>query len=640
MLTGKQEKQRKEQLNQRIEQDKQRIELVKKRIKRDKQKIDLLLAVLGDNSLTQSHNSVISSFMRMLAYIDKTSTSGTLNDIKFLLKTYREMAERFYTQYELKLLEEIQAQGDVQKQSVEALNKVQALADLGLETLLVKTRDDAFAEQTRLIKIFPTQLQKALDKLKLEWQRLNSIAVASKTLAKKKKLIQAMEVVVEAARFSVGTTAVDRIAIVPGDAFALQFYSYLKNFAVLIVPIYSVQAPWEWSIFWHELAGDKVDRLEKDTAIEINELRDKLKLFHKQYQTMNVKERERLLETITRNNQYPSSKQSNPSERKNIFSQAYLHKVFSKSRLYLSDLGGFEHQFERTLDKLTKKDQDKFSSYEQIKEQGWCVDWIKELFEDAWSVLAIRKPFLKIFYDILSRHVATDGRHPPLDIRIHVAHELLKLMEPKTESDLEKIIGSPFEKWTEKESIATRIAAEQILNFISLLIAASHKFESTAKFKTPYTYVDIYKQEAQRLLTDVVGREIGEYIGKWSTELKVDFSANQSQKYAQQFIEAFSDEQTKDFIQGLTDPNKNEIKASYEELLDDKDYEQLLELSFYDIDFGAVVVYTISMGDTSFSYLGALPTDTIGTVTYTANGTGHTTNPSTWNVFFGDKIKL
>ena len=414
-------------IKERNERVKKQIKQVKKRIDRDKLELDTLLNCLDNDlknrPLTRSHNSVVSSFARMLAYIDKISTSDMPKDIQFLLTTYRNMADLFYTQYELSLLKEIQAQRDVQQQSEEAINNINTADDL--KKFLEKIRGAAEDEEIKLKKIFPTQLQKALSKLRVEWQRLNTIAVASQTITEDKELYQALEAVVDSARFSVGIKA-NRIAIVPGDEFALQFFSYLKNFAVLIVPIYSVQAPWEWSIFWHELAGVKVNRLENDTAIEINKVREKLKLFYKSYQKMDSDKKVELLNTVTQNNQY-SKEALNPNEkedlsnakkkleqnriltweeknlikddyfskRKNIFSQDYLSRLFSMKRLVLRDLGGFEHQFERMLDNLPQKD--KFQTYEQIKKVGWCVDWFKELFEDAWSILAIREPFLFLF---------------------------------------------------------------------------------------------------------------------------------------------------------------------------------------------------------------------------------------------------
>ena len=131
----------------------------------------------------------------------------------------------------------------------------------------MEDKETAAAEYNNLTENFPTLLQTALDKLKDEWQRLNTIAGASQTLLVDQKLGQALRVVMGVAAYSIGVGA-ERIAIVPGDAFALYFFTYLENFAVLTVPIYSLQAPWEWSIFWHELAGYKVRQLEKDATID------------------------------------------------------------------------------------------------------------------------------------------------------------------------------------------------------------------------------------------------------------------------------------------------------------------------------------------------------------------------------------
>ena len=557
-----------------IEQRTQQNERVKQRNKQDQHQINELLIDLDNGSkgrpLSRSHNSVGSSFARMLDYIDKIDMVGTPKDIEFLLTTYRKMAERFYIQYELSLLKEIQEQHNVQKQSDEARKKMEVLTDIKgtyLETLLETTHTDAVDEEANLTKIFPTQLQKALDKLRFEWQRLNTIAVASKTITKDKTLIQALEVVVESARFSVGIKA-DRIAVVPGDSFALQFYSYLRNLAVLIVPIYSVQAPWEWSIFWHELAGHKVHRLEKYTSIEINRIRENLKRFYENYRDPKKTpiDRIKLLETITQNNQYVDPvKQKNLGTRKNNFSQNYLHRVFSGKRLVLRDLGSFEHQFERMLENLPEKF-NKFQAYEQIKVDGWCVDWFKELFEDAWSLLAIRDPFIPFLTDILSRHVVTDGRHPLVEVRLKVANELLKLMTSDSVA-----VKQPE---TVEES-----AAQQILKFISLLMAASLDFEKP----NPNNLSDAWQIYRPRL-SDIVGSEIGCYISKWSEGLTVNVSTD-ARKYTKEFIKKLSDEQFIDFIEIFED-EKNQLEANYEDLLGNKDYRQLLALSFYDVDFG------------------------------------------------------
>ena len=73
----------------------------------EKQKIENLLELMKNPDLKNSHKRVFNSFTRMLAYIDKFQKPEMPNDIKFLLKTYRDLAYKFYTQYELSLLAKI-----------------------------------------------------------------------------------------------------------------------------------------------------------------------------------------------------------------------------------------------------------------------------------------------------------------------------------------------------------------------------------------------------------------------------------------------------------------------------------------------------------------------------------------------------
>lgn len=547
--------------------------------------VDELLGKLGDESLQRSHKSVLISFSQMLVYIENiidadTKRSNTpegesQKNIVFLLRTYQEMAQKFYAQFEQSLLEEIENYHSLQSQANLVISQIDQ--NLGVENkkvrdamdtarnLLVRSRESAALDQKKLVGEFPTLMQKALDKLKDEWQRLNTIATAGKTLAEDKKLVRALILVAKAAAYFVGVEA-EQVVVVPGNSFALYFFSYLKNFAVLTVPIYSVRSPWEWSIFWHELAGYKVRQLENTAAVE--GVRRRLAGFHSHYKEMKEGEKNAWIEEVTRHNQYDSTSKL---MRQNQFSHNYLSKVFSRKSLTLTDLGGFEHQFERTLARLPRRN--KFKYYEQIKSQGWRVDWFKELFEDAWSVLAIREPFLDFFQDILSRHVANDGRHPPLPVRISVAKEILKLMDPKSTLENEP---SPIEK----------AAAEQILSFISLLIAASPNFDSTAVSESK-SFANLVRYS----LPDVVGTGIGESIKDWS--MKYLMSSDRvagGQKGARDFLQTFSDEQLSDFINFVTDADKGEedqAKPSYESLFDKKNYKELLDLSFYDVDFGA-----------------------------------------------------
>jgi hypothetical protein len=521
-------------------------------------KVEDLVKSLGEESLKRAHNSVGISFDQMLVYIDKIREPIPPGDINSLLKTYRLMAEMFYTKFEFSLLREIKKQSDTQKQADDAIQRIEELhsnnpakaALTSATPLLIEDRIIAAIEYQKLIENFPTLLQNALDKLKDEWQRVNMLAVASQTLNENEKLDRSLKAVVEVAAHSVGVEA-ERIVIIPGNAFALYFFTYLDNFAVLTVPIYSVQAPWEWSIFWHELAGYKVRRLEKTSTIEI--IKDKLTTFHKLYKISDEEKRKELLNLITWNN--PSS-------------QGYLSDIFSKERLTLDDLGGFEHQFERML--LNLPNNDKFQIYDQIKTDGWCIDWFKELFEDAWSVLAIGEPFLDFFSDVLGRNTARDSRHPPMDVRLSVAKELLILMDPQSELANEP---KPMEKF----------AAQQILNFISLLIASARKYEDP---NLQSTTLELFWQRIRDELFKKIRNGIQESIANWSGKfLSADDPARRVRNNAKNFLNTFSDPMLEEMLSKLHEYEANQIKPSYKDLLKSRDYKQLLRLSFSEVDY-------------------------------------------------------
>jgi hypothetical protein len=563
-----------------------------------------MLIDLGDGSpkysLKQTHTSVLISFTQMLDYmsntiktIEQSEAIEKQKDILCLLQTFRDMALKYYTQFESTLLQELKNQCDLIRDADWVIQRIdEAYADATVaeksafnttKKLLTESRDTAEKEVRRLKDSFPTLMQSALDKLRDEWQRLNTVAAASEVITKNGKLIETLDLVVEAARFSVGID-VSRIAVVPGDAFSLQFYAYLKNFAILTVPIYSVQVPWEWSIFWHELAGEKVRRLEKNTAFEIESIRENLKLIYDKWNKGDEEYRNRLLDFITRNNQYvdPDYEGNVVRTRNNHFGQKKLRDFFTSGRLNWRDLGGFEHQFERMLENLLSKD--RFNQYEKIKADGWSVDWFKELFEDAWSVLAIREPFINFLDNILQRHVATDGRHPPVKVRVDVANKILELM------------SSEDNKIEEPETIEES-AAQQILTFISLLITPSMEraFEMTQSVNDSVNDPN-YWLSLRPLLADFVGSEIGKYIQKWFVGLSGDITLSETIKETSKNAEDFNNKllEVVDFKKSMSTSSQqplNELQASYDGLLQNekgnpKDYRQLLELSFYDVDFG------------------------------------------------------
>jgi hypothetical protein len=387
----------------------------------------------------------------------------------------------------------------------------------------------------------------------------------------------------------------------------------VDNFAVLTVPIYSVQNPWEWSIFWHELSGYKVRRLEKSKTIDT--IRKKLVDFNKIYMNATDDEKGPLLNSITWNNGM----------------RTYIQSLW-ETEPNLTDLGGFEFQFEKMLTNLlySSGTENKFQTYDDIIGKGWCVDWFKELFEDAWSVLAIGKPFLEILTDILGRNVAKDDRHPSPKVRLDVADELLKLI------DSQEVMKKP--------SSVEESAAQQILKFISLIVAATRKYEKPDNTELEET--QIAQQKTRNRLFMQVKNGIQKSISDWSKFLGEDNPSPNAKHNVEIFLGVFSDkkfEKLKKLLSELDQQYKetNQIKAIHTDLLKDMinkeplNYKQLLELSFYDADFGVATVTNVFYKTSKFhneAYLRSIPPEvTGGFVKYdTSTGTKHTSIDD-WN---------
>jgi hypothetical protein len=539
-------------------------------LEENKQQIKDILFSLGEEALNRSHNSVNLSFAQMLAFIKPLHEADLAEEIKLpeeikcLLDTYQQMAEKFYTQFELSLLTKIEEQREIQQIAVKVVEKIKNSGELGSEEvekanqMLSSAYANADSTYKDLVKRFPALLQEALDKLRTEWQRLDTIALSNQALGRDEPLLRALEAVVKAAAYSVGIEK-DRIVIVPSNAFALYFFSYLDNLAVLTVPIPSVRAPWEWSIFWHELAGYQVRQLRNQVTIE--NLKSKLKEFYDYYKAEERRpEMQSLLDVMTRTN---ANQKDESSRRRNRFGQRYLNDLFSRPRLVLNDMGSLEYQFQQMLKNLKMKN--KFQTYDEIKAQGWCVEWFEELFEDSFSVMFIGEPFLDFFQDILSRNPVDDGRHPPLDVRLKVAKELLRLMSSE---------AAPKEPTTVEES-----AAQQILKFISLLNVASHPLHQEDAYD-----LSEYKNVVRYDLPEVVGVEIGSSILDWSNRfLGAKDRVMDAREEAEQFIQMFAMEDL-EFISIFAKDIKHELTPSFETLLAGRDYERLLDLSFYKRD--------------------------------------------------------
>jgi hypothetical protein len=245
----------------------------------------------------------------------------------------------------------------------------------------------------------------------------------------------------------------------------------------------------------------------------------------------------------------------------------------SPDELDFRDLGSFEHQFEQLLENLPKED--KFQAYEKIKAEGWCVDWFEELFEDAWSVMAIREPFLDFFKDILDRHLGTDGRHPTPDVRLKVANEILKLMNSEGEM-------KPPESMEES-------AAQQILKFMALLSAASYQSGKKEDHSPEMSIALDLRQAFRNIYSESIGIRIGKSISHWSEiSLEASNRAGSAVEGAEELIKDLSDQELSDFITVLastTDDGYQLNTTYYQNLLEGRDYKRLLEFSFFEVDY-------------------------------------------------------
>jgi hypothetical protein len=113
-------------------------------------------------------------------------------------------------------------------------------------------------------------MQRALDKLTAEWERVYGFiaSTAAKKTSETREIKNQLAPLIKAAVRDVGFSS-DSFPMIPqfGTAYSLGFFNYTDDFMALNLPITALQSPWEWTVFWHEIAGQKV-RLLKKTQVE------------------------------------------------------------------------------------------------------------------------------------------------------------------------------------------------------------------------------------------------------------------------------------------------------------------------------------------------------------------------------------
>jgi len=116
-------------------------------------------------------------------------------------------------------------------------------------------------------------MQQALDKLAKEWERVYGFVVLNtKSIIKEsQEFIERLAPVINAASLDMGFSS--KFPVIPqfGNAYSLGFFNYSDDFSALNMPLQKIKSPWEWTIFWHELAGLKVRLLVK-TQVEFEKL--------------------------------------------------------------------------------------------------------------------------------------------------------------------------------------------------------------------------------------------------------------------------------------------------------------------------------------------------------------------------------
>src|SRR6266498_2036740 len=118
-------------------------------------------------------------------------------------------------------------------------------------------------------------MQQALDKLTAEWERVYGFMAATqaKKTAESQQVITKLSPLVRAAISDVGFTP-ESFPVIPqfGTIYGLGFFNYTDDFMALNLPITALESPWEWTIFWHEIAGQKLRLLKKTQRDFLNAL--------------------------------------------------------------------------------------------------------------------------------------------------------------------------------------------------------------------------------------------------------------------------------------------------------------------------------------------------------------------------------
>ncbi len=162
-----------------------------------------------------------------------------------------------------------------------------------------------------------------------------------------------------------------------GKKFSLFMPAYTtKPMYFLEMPLSVINAPWEWTVIWHELAGIKVRTLEIEKFLQ------------------------------TKYVNHPGL----PPDGDPVL--GLLRQIQENSEMDISS--------------DARKKVQEYLSRAQSKD---IVSWFTQLFEDACSVFALGEPFIPLLQEVLQRSTSSaksDRYYPPVEFRIEVATHLAK----------------------------------------------------------------------------------------------------------------------------------------------------------------------------------------------------------------------
>ena len=585
----------------------------------------------------------------------------------------------------------------------------------------------------------PVLMQEALDKLVEEWERVYRFIASNpeSDIKGTQEFLGKLTPVINAAIRDAGFDP-DSVRVIPQfeNAYSLGFFNYSDDFLSLNVPLTKIKSPWEWTIFWHEMAGLRV-RLLKKTLLEYKNILEELfvevkreldeELIVKLNEIVKLKETEidpdnyeeelkRLydectiipfavgLEMALKNDSNIGSSDGDPTDIINALWRAnvddlliFLEKddlSLTRTKKFFKDqsrpmfMFSFDDLLPEVIDELrahhetlvinelrdTLKEEvlniveparnigdaqvlgtqtlidalgkslnlnEVFTARKNaLDEAGWSGDWLEELFEDSFSVMNFNLEFLFTFDNVLSRYKRRDQRHPPRDVRLAVALSL-KLLNHEPKLQASNFLPDNIDDWPKWNKEAMGLNSE-------------NEYKSLIKF---YDNLNADKEAVWLVAKKILGLYNWSEIPHKDTEEKksittamAGYRTKKSQEWEGIANSAF------DYLNELKLESANVTdldlgidkieKGSYyiDSLLNRKrlnpeplGYRELLELSFYDVDFvGAaapVATHTIQVKGHTFSYSGILPPNTAGIVSYKVDKeeTLRTTNPEVWN---------